>query len=201
MMQAANNSVPIFWMPSTLQDGTTSGAPSANYISLVERYFNDVGGHALYGVNTQYYQTVNGPTEYIQNSSGTVLAVVDNSAYPAAGSGCSGNGTDCLDDSQITNEISSVIDAHGTPTDSNTEYYVFTAPHESTCFNSSDCFKADNVTNSNFQFCAYHSYFYDNGTPVIYANMPYSRYASGYPDGCTTLSRSRTRSTRTSNCR
>src|SRR4051812_44493289 len=69
VMQQANNSVAIFWMPPTLQDGTDA-TPSASYINLVTRYFADIGGSPLYQTTTQYYQTINGPTEYIVNASG-----------------------------------------------------------------------------------------------------------------------------------
>ena len=111
VMQQKNDSVPIFWMPATVQDGS-SASPSANYVSLVERYFDDIGGSPLNQIATQYYQTVNGPTEYIVNSSQRVLAVVDTSAYPTAGAGCSGNGVDCVDDAQVRSEVLAVSSAH-----------------------------------------------------------------------------------------
>src|SRR5437660_3048778 len=42
----------IFWEPSPLPPGTTS--VSANYHSLIQRYFGDVGGSPLYQNNQQY---------------------------------------------------------------------------------------------------------------------------------------------------
>ncbi len=187
VLQSANNSVPIFWLPPTLQDGTPSVA-DPNYASVIQRYFNDVGGNGLYEVNTQYYQTVNGPTEFIVNASGLIRAIIDTSAYPAAGSGCAGNGPDCLDDSQIRTEITSMITAHSLPTGLSTEYFAFTAPHESSCTAPTNCFKSDigTTANTNFVYCAYHSFSNLNGQYVVYANMPYD--ASAFSNECTGLS-------------
>ena len=77
---------PIFWFPPTLQSGR-SATPDPQYIPIIEQYFADVGGSALYEVNTEYFQTVNGPVEFITNSSDQVLAVVDTSPIPGCG-GC-----------------------------------------------------------------------------------------------------------------
>lgn len=169
-----------------MQDGG-SATPDPNYVSLIERYFNDVGGSQLNQVTTQYYQTINGPTEFIVNRSLQALAVIDTHAYPAAGSGCSGNGVDCVDDGQIQAEVAAIRAAHSLPQDETTEYYVFTAPHESTCFNATDCFKSDNATTANFKFCAYHSYFTVGSNPLIYANMPYDAFTA-FSNACTGLS-------------
>ncbi len=186
VQQPTANSVPIFWFPSTLQSGA-SATPAADYISLVERYFDDVGGSPLYEVNTQYYQTVNGPTQFIVNRSLQALAVIDTSPYPAHGAGC-GAIVDCVDNSQIIAEATKVVQAHGLPQDLTTEYFVFTAPHESTCFNTTTCFKSDTQTSSNFAFCAYHSYFDIGVHHILYANMPYSAFTAGGNNSCTGLS-------------
>ena len=45
VMAKANNSVPIFWMPPTLQSGLAA-TPDPNYISLLSRYFKDEIGRA-----------------------------------------------------------------------------------------------------------------------------------------------------------
>ena len=111
VMQVANRSVPIFWLPPTLQDNT-SAAADPNYATIIQQYFQDVAGSGLYGVNSEYYQTTNGPTEYIVNASGLVQAIVDASPYPVPGPGCAGAGPDCLDDPQIRDEITNVVVAH-----------------------------------------------------------------------------------------
>ncbi len=180
VMQASNNSIPIFWMPATLQDGTPA-APDPNYINLMQRYFSDVGGSGLYETNAQYYQTVNGPTEYITNSSGLVQAIIDTNPYPAASSACAGSGPNCIEDGQIRVEMAAVISAHSLPLDLKTEYYVYTAPHESSCVAVDDCFKADINPSAahGFTFCAYHSFSNINGAGFVYANMPYGGTASG----------------------
>ncbi len=187
VMRTANNSVPIFWLPTTVQDGSSATVESG-YAALIQRYFQDVGGSGLYQVNTQYYQTINGPQEFIMNSSGFLQAIVDTSPYPAAGPGCAGVGVDCLDDAQLTAKISAVLAAHPSlPQDLSTEYFVFTAPHESSCDGPTFCFKSDTADATNFAFCAYHSSFFNGANRIVYANMPYDAVVTPGV-GCTTLS-------------
>jgi hypothetical protein len=189
VMRTSADSVPIFWFPATVQSGR-SAAPDAQYVSLVQRYFADVGGSNLDEVNTEYFQTVNGPVEFITNASQQLLAVVDTSRYPTAGAACAGNGQDCVTDSQIQAEISAVRAAHAIPGGLGTVFYVFLAPHETQCAATTFCFKADGQSSTNFVFCAYHSSFQDGTTPVVYASMPYDRYnaASTTGGGCSALS-------------
>ena len=188
-MQKANNTVALFWIPPKLQDGHAA-AVDPQYVPLVKRYFGDIGGSNLNQIATQYFQVVGGSKQHILNASKLVLADVSTAPYPAAGSECSGAGPDCLDESHIETFIRSRIAAHpGLPEDLNTEYYVFTDPHESSCYDPSDCFKSDTTTTSNFRFCAYHYGFTDpkNGKTVLFANMPYGSIAAN-GIGCTTLS-------------
>ena len=187
VMQVANRSVPIFWLPPTLQDNT-SAAADPNYATIIQQYFQDVAGSGLYGVNSEYYQTTNGPTEYIVNASGLVQAIVDASPYPVPGPGCAGAGPDCLDDPQIRDEITKVVVANALPADLQTQYYVFTAPHESSCLAPTNCFRSDisHSASSSFQYCAYHSFTNINGQYIIYANMPYD--ATAFHNSCTGLS-------------
>src|SRR5260370_17744485 len=69
-MAGTTNVYAIFWEPTN--------NVSANYHSLIKRYFGDVGGSPLYKVNNQYAQT--GGTFH----SNAVLAGswVDTGAYP-----------------------------------------------------------------------------------------------------------------------
>jgi hypothetical protein len=139
----------IFWQPS-------GSYMSPTYQSLIERYFADVGGSGLYNNNTQYYDG----SGNIANSSSFGGAWVDTSPYPS--------GT--LSDSDFQNEVVNAINANAWPwTNSDTEYFVFTAKGENSCIGSSCSFT---------QYCAYHSNVtLTNGvttTPVRYANMPYT---------------------------
>jgi hypothetical protein len=170
VMKAGSQMIPIFWEPTQLQNGFSGFNLDPNYNALVEQFLGDLGGHGLYNIVTQYYE--NGPV-YIVNSSGLLQAIVDTSAYPAAGPNCSGLGhINCVDDSQIQAEVAKVINAGSLPTGYSTMYPVFTDPLESSCADSSNCY-FPNSSDQSWTFCAYHGSFTLAGHEVIYADMPY----------------------------
>src|SRR5450755_4389575 len=78
VMRATSTSYAIFWLPSTLQDGSATRV-SATYVSLIKRYFGDIGGSGLYNTATQYFDTGGS----IVNSSTLGGAWIDTSPYPA----------------------------------------------------------------------------------------------------------------------
>ncbi len=182
VMSTANHAVPIFWEPATLQTGAAATV-DPNYNTLVQRYFSDVGGHGLYQVNAQYYEIISGTQHFIVNSANLLQAVVDTSAYPAAGAGCAGNGTNCIDDAQVQAEVTKVINANALPKDKQTMYFVYMAGGESQCADTVDCFRTTGTNGGNFVYCAYHSFFTLGGQNVIYASMPYGALA--YLNECT----------------
>jgi outer membrane protein assembly factor BamB len=164
VMQTTSTTYAIFWEPPTLQDDTPTQV-SSTYNTLLERYFNDIGGSGVYANDTQYYDT-NGS---IINSSTFGGVYVDTSAYPA--SGCSDQITpnDCLTDAQIQAEVTKAMAANHWTSGLTHMFFVFTSQGEGSCFDgtSTSCAFTD--------YCAYHSYFDDNqNQPVIYANMPYT---------------------------
>lgn len=143
VMGGTTNVYAIFWEPT--------GAVSANYNSLILRYFGDVGGSGLYNINTQYTDSGgNAP-------SNTQLAGswVDTSAYPETP----------LLDSDIQNEVSNAQSANGWSSSIDNIFFVFTEQNTDLCFDSSQTQCASNT------FCAYHNYF---GSNTIYAAMPYA---------------------------
>ena len=150
VMGGTTNVYAIFWEPT--------GNVSANYNSLIQRYFNDVGGSGLYAINTQYTDSSGAAP------SNAVLAGtwVDNSAYPESP----------LLDSDIQNEVSNALSANGwTPSNDNI-FFVFTEAGQDLCFDSSQSQCASNA------FCAYHNFF---GSNTIYAAMPYAASFSCNP--------------------
>ena len=181
VMQAGTRTVPIFWEPPTLQDGVTSAAVDPDYNSLTQRFLQEIGGHGLYNNLTQYYQlSMLAQRQYIVNSSGMLLAIVDPTPYPAAAGACLADArTNCITDDQLQAEIASVIGANSLPTEMSTFYAVLTAPGEESCIDSITCFEP-NPADPNWVYCAYHGMFSIAGKPVIYANMPYlhTNYAS-----------------------
>lgn len=150
VMGGTTNVYAIFWEPT--------GSVSANYNSLILRYFGDVGGSGLYNNNTQY-------TDSSGNvPSNTVLAGswVDNSAYPESP----------LLDSDIQNEVSNAQNANGWNSSIDNIFFVFTEQNQDLCFDSSLSQCASNA------FCAYHNFF---GSNTIYAAMPYAASFSCNP--------------------
>ena len=138
----------IFWEPS-------GSFVSNTYNSLIQRYFNDVGGSGLYQNNTQYTDSSgNAP-----NNATLAGTWVDTAAYPST----------TLQDSDIQNEVSNALSTNGWTPDITNMFFVFTAKSENICASGSCSFS---------QFCAYHNYF---GTNTIYAAMPYD---GTDPQGC-----------------
>ncbi len=162
VMQSTSTTYAIFWEPLTLQDGTATYV-STNYNSLIQHYFNDIGGSGLYNNNTQYYDNYTG---HIVNSSTLGGAWVDTSPYPL--SGCSDSYTPhgCLSEAQIEAEITNAIAVNGWTGGMNHIFFVYTSWGEGTCDISNDC--------AFTQFCAYHYDFTNNGQTVLYATMPYT---------------------------
>lgn len=150
VMGGTTNVYAIFWEPT--------GNVSANYNSLIQRYFGDVGGSSLYNNNTQY-------TDSSGNvPSNTTLAGswVDNSAYPESP----------LLDSDIQNEVTNAQNANGWGSSIDNIFFVFTEAGQDLCFDSSRSQCASNA------FCAYHNFF---GSNTIYAAMPYAASFSCNP--------------------
>lgn len=141
----------IFWEP-------TGSFVSANYNSLILRYFGDVGNTGLYANNSQYTDST-GATP-----SKAVLAGswVDTSPYSSS----------TIQDSDIQNEVTNAQNVNGWTSDITHVFFVFTAQNETICSGSECSFTT---------FCGYHSFF---GTNTIYAAMPYV----GGVQGCNTPS-------------
>jgi hypothetical protein len=70
-----------------------------------------------------------------------------------------------LSDRAIQAEIQKAMQTNGWTGGYNNMFFVFLAKGEQTCSQGSCSFSS---------FCAYHGSFSANGTPVIYANMPYA---------------------------
>ena len=164
VMRATSTSYAIFWLPPTLQDGSATSV-SATYMSLIKRYFGDIGGSGLYNTATQYYDTGGS----IINSSTFGGAWLDTSSYPASDCQDSSTPADCMSDTQFQNEVAKAMQANNWNGGLNNLFFVFTSLGEGSCFDSSSSSCAFT------QYCAYHSYFQSNaGQNVLYANMPYT---------------------------
>ncbi|GCE22380.1 hypothetical protein [Dictyobacter kobayashii] len=124
---------------------------SSTYHSLIQRYFNDVGGSGLYKNNTQYKDS----SGRIPSGTHLVATWTDTAGYPESP----------LLDSDIQNEVSRAQSVNHWSSSLTNIFFVFTQANQDICFDSSYSQCASNA------FCAYHSYF---GSNTIYATMPYA---------------------------
>ncbi len=145
VMGGTMNIYAIFWEPS--------GNVSANYNSLIKRYFGDVGGSSLYQNNQQYSGQGTAPSD--SKLAGTWI---DSASYPE----------NPLLDSDIQGEVSRAQSVNGWSSSINNAFFVFTEKNENICMDSTDALCTSNTPET---FCGYHNYF---GTNTIYAAIPYA---------------------------
>ena len=136
-VEVTNTNYAIFWEPS-------GHASAPGYQSLITRFFNDVGGSALFNTTTQYYQDLGSGQQSIQNFSTFGGAIIDTTPFPAGG----------VTDADLQSIVKKYA-GHGYPLDA--EYFVYTGP-------------GGEVVSS---YCAYHSYVTISGVTTRYADEPY----------------------------
>jgi hypothetical protein len=87
--------------------------------------------------------------------------------------------TACVSDAQVQAELARLISADGLPSGVGPGapiYFVVTPQDVNVCVVAGQC--ATNV------FCAYHGFFTDNGSPVLYSPVPFTVWANGSTKGC-----------------
>jgi hypothetical protein len=156
----------------------------ASYQNLINQYLTDVGAASgstdnVYSVATQYSDG-SGNVQYGSSFGGSY-----DSKDPLPANGCDdGADTYCLTDTQLQNEIQSVLTAKGWHGGLSHLFVLMTPAGVGSCF--------DGVSNecSTNTFCAYHGAFTDSSNEdVIYANEPYEGPSTGVPIGaCTDFS-------------
>jgi hypothetical protein len=162
-----NKTFAIYWIPSGY-------SVSANYTSLINRFFTDVAGASgstgnVYASDTQYYDNVNGNILYSSSFGG---AYIDTSPLPP--SGCVDSYTSvCLTDVQIQQEIQRVVALKGWQAGPSSLVFMFTAKGIGSCFASGSCAFS--------YYCAYHSNIGSGSNEILYANQPYADTA---PSAC-----------------
>lgn len=162
----------IFWAPASLQNGASTSLP-ASYQNIQTALLQMYPGHGIDNNNTQYYMTSGTGfirfTNFIQNSGGLGGTYVDTSAYPASGCYDSVTPGNCLSDAQIQAEVQKVMALKGWTGGLNHMFFVYTSSGEGSCASFGCAYTS---------YCAYHSYFTQGSTPVVYGNEPYA--AAGY---------------------
>jgi len=157
----------IFWIPAKLQSGAKTTL-TAHYQAIQKQMLGDYPAHGIDNNNTQYYQVIAGKKTYIQNKGSAGPFYVDTNAYPASGCSDSVTPSNCITDAQLVTEVARVMALKGWTGGLNKMFFVYTSTGEGSCFDSSSSSCAYT------QYCAYHSYFLNGSTPIVYANMPYA---------------------------
>ncbi len=158
----------IFWIPATglLQDGRTGTSMSAHYQLLQKNLLAQYAGHGIDNNNTQYYDIVNGVTQYINNLAGLGGVYVETRAYPVSGCTDPVTGINCLSQTEVQNEVGHAMALNGWSGGLNKIFLVFTSSGEGSCLPDGGCAYSN--------WCGYHSDFIYNGATFIYANIPYA---------------------------
>jgi hypothetical protein len=153
-VEITNRNYAIFWEPA-------GHASSPTYKPLVQRWFSDVGGSALFNTTTEYYQTSQGPQQNVKNVSAFGGSYVDTTAFPSGG----------ITDVDVQAAVNRAIAANNWPTGIGNEFFVYSGP-------------GGEIVSS---FCAYHGSFTRNGATVLYADEPYGGQSGcavpGSPNG------------------
>lgn len=180
----------IFWFPSTLQDGTPVGKTS-KYTKFQNQFLADVTNvNGFSGLVNQYYGTHLGKKFYANAKLAYAGGVIDTSDYPA--NGCPESmlsSTNCLEDSDIQDEIVKIVDQNKWQVNGHSLYLVYTAMGEDVCDGNGNC------TSTGTSFCGYHGSIPQSQNDVYeaYAVLPYTgvngpgncgtgSYPQNYPD-------------------
>lgn len=172
----ASHEIPTF----AVRGSAVCGVSCTSYEASIDQFFSDVAAASgqttnVYSVATQYSDTT-GPIAYASTFGGSY---VDTSAYPASGcnDGIGGAIADpvCLSDTQLQDEIQKDIGAAGWTNGGTSLFFILLPSGVGVCYDSSDC--STNV------FCAYHSAFGTQASPVIYAVEPYNAAIPGCNPG------------------
>jgi len=152
----------IFWLPA----GHTfePGGGDARFQSLVQQYFNDVGGTDFYGMLGQYWDYQG----FMQNSVTLGGTYVDTTPYPRAGTRAAP-----LTDADIQAGVARAQQKNGWIVDGEHAYFLFTGYNVESC-SMSVLSKECSFSTNGRHYCAYHSAFEPSATfdDAIYAYVP-----------------------------
>jgi len=160
-----NKTYTIFWKPA----GYTM-APG--YDTTINQYFADVAHDSGMGTNVYAAATQYSSIQYSSTVGGTYT---DTTAFPASGCPLYSGLPVCLTDTQLQNEVNSVIATKGWVKNGTNTFFLFTPKNVGSCFDSSGS------TCAFTYYCAYHG-FTNSGT-AIYANQPYVGGVGGCDEG------------------
>jgi PKD repeat protein len=172
----------IDWEPSNYA-GTahqSDATPSHGYVFGVAQFFKDLQAGSTANVTnnsdsiSSQYNDVSGHTaaysSQLAAGPGTNGSYLDQDPLPS--NGCS-EGTYCITDQQLQNELASYIASQHLPAgDLTHEYYVLTPPNVVSCFDAGGTVCSGNANdNASKAFCAYHSQT-ASSPQALYSNIP-----------------------------
>ena len=164
-VMTTNKTYTIFWKPA----GYTM-APG--YDTTINQYFTDVAHDSGMGTNVYASDTQYSGIQYSSTVGGTFT---DTASFPASGCPLYDGLPVCLTDTQIQNEVNSVIASQNWTKNGTNMFFLFTPQNVGSCFDSSG------GTCAFTQYCAYHGS--TNSGAAIYANMPYTGGMGGCDEG------------------
>ena len=175
------NTTAIFWAPNA------TSFPG-NYQTIVTKFLTDVAADSfkptnVFGAGTQYYDVTNSVKQPVFYAIANKPAIVDTHAYPA--NGCPNyrladgtTSTHCLTNTQLVNEIKSVITENSLPTGITMNFFLITPRGIASCKSSGALSKGGCYDPMGHPgFCAYHSHMLFNQHNVLFANMPFAAIA------------------------
>lgn len=169
----------IFWEPQYLSDQTTETAfygddflTPTSYSDTESQYIYDLStdtSSTYYKILTQYYDNTNG------HISGNITfnedddVILDGDAMPDSDCTDSATSDNCIEDSDIQNEIASVAGYYGFGTGLNNVYIMYTPENQGVCGGGDDdaCTFIHGTGD-----CGYHNVFSSDDNEYIYAMIP-----------------------------
>jgi chitodextrinase len=158
----------IYWSPSNYSTSSGTQYP-AGFTDGMTTWLDDVAAASgtsgnVFAVANQYYDTVSGSNNYIGYSVTNGGAVTVTDPIPASNHCTDPGYSRCIDESDLANEIQSVVTNNGWPQNWNTEYTLYTPPGLADCAGGA-CLHSN--------FCAYHTWMGSSSNPIVWANEPY----------------------------
>lgn len=168
----------IYWDPV--------GAYRADWLSLIDRYFHDVGAASgqlgnVFSINSQYTGPQKTRAAYNSTFRG---AYTDTDRYPTSGNCKEPEGEPvCLTDAQIQAELRQFVKANGLPTGVDVIYFLLTPPGVTVCLDGGEkgnCSDSTSALEPN-GMCGYHSAIEPKSTsPVVYGVQPWIAGDAGH---------------------
>src|SRR5207244_13020093 len=103
---------------------------SANYVSTINQYFQDVAHDSGMSTNVYASDTQDSNIQYSSTFAGTAT---DTAAFPANGCTPYNGASVCLSDAQLVSEINKVISQQGWVKNTTSQFFIFTPKNVESC--------------------------------------------------------------------